>query len=38
VLLPHVGSTTVETREAMGDLQLANVRRHSGKPVLIGVV
>jgi lactate dehydrogenase-like 2-hydroxyacid dehydrogenase len=35
VLFPHVGSATVETRKAMGDLQIENLRRHfSGKPVL----
>jgi lactate dehydrogenase-like 2-hydroxyacid dehydrogenase len=35
VLFPHVGSATVETRKAMGDLQVENLRRHfAGKPVL----
>jgi lactate dehydrogenase-like 2-hydroxyacid dehydrogenase len=35
VLFPHVGSATVETRKAMGDLQIENLRRHfAGKPVL----
>ena len=39
VLLPHVGSATVETRKAMGDLQVENLRRHfSGQPVLTRVV
>jgi len=34
VLFPHVGSATVETRKAMGDLQVENLRLHfSGKPV-----
>jgi lactate dehydrogenase-like 2-hydroxyacid dehydrogenase len=34
VLLPHVGSATVETRKAMGDLQVENLRLHfAGKPV-----
>jgi len=35
VLFPHVASATVETRKAMGDLQIENLRRHfAGKPVL----
>jgi hydroxypyruvate reductase len=39
VLFPHVASATVETRKAMGDLQVENLRRHfSGKPVLTRVV
>ena len=39
VLLPHVGSATVETRKAMGELQIENLRRHfAGKPVLARVV
>ena len=39
VLLPHVGSATVETRKAMGDLQIENLRRHfSGQQVLTRVV
>ncbi|MDA8109974.1 MAG: 2-hydroxyacid dehydrogenase [Betaproteobacteria bacterium] len=39
VLLPHVGSATVETRTAMGNLQVENLRRHfAGKPVLTRVV
>jgi len=39
VLLPHVGSATVETRKAMGDLQIENLRRHfAGQPVLSRVV
>mgnify|MGYP003445048061 CR=1 FL=1 len=34
VLFPHVGSATVETRTAMGDLQVENLRLHfSGKAV-----
>lgn len=34
VLFPHVGSATAETRKAMGDLQIENLRLHfSGKPV-----
>ena len=34
VLFPHVGSATVETRKAMGDLQVENLRLHfAGKPV-----
>lgn len=39
VLFPHVGSATVETRKAMGDLQIENLRLHfSGKPVAARVV
>jgi lactate dehydrogenase-like 2-hydroxyacid dehydrogenase len=39
VLLPHVASATMETRKAMGDLQIENLRRHfSGRPVLTRVV
>jgi lactate dehydrogenase-like 2-hydroxyacid dehydrogenase len=39
VLLPHVGSATVETRKAMGDLQVENLRLHfAGKPVKTRVV
>lgn len=39
VLFPHVGSATVETRTAMGDLQIENLRLHfSGKPVRTRVV
>jgi hydroxypyruvate reductase len=39
VLFPHVASATVETRKAMGDLQVENLRRHfAGKPVLTRVV
>lgn len=38
VLLPHVGSATVETRKAMGELQIENLRRHfAGQPVLTRV-
>lgn len=39
VLFPHVGSATVETRKAMGDRQIENLRRHfAGKPVISRVV
>jgi lactate dehydrogenase-like 2-hydroxyacid dehydrogenase len=39
VLFPHVGSATVETRKAMGDLQIENLRLHfAGKPVRTRVV
>jgi lactate dehydrogenase-like 2-hydroxyacid dehydrogenase len=39
VLLPHVGSATVETRTAMGNLQVDNLLAHfAGKPVLTRVV
>jgi lactate dehydrogenase-like 2-hydroxyacid dehydrogenase len=39
VILPHVGSATNETRGAMGDLQVENLRLHfAGKPVLTRVV
>ncbi len=39
VLLPHVGSATVETRTAMGNLQVDNLVAHfAGKPVLTRVV
>ncbi len=39
VLFPPVASATVETRKAMGDLQIENLRRHfAGKPVLTRVV
>jgi hypothetical protein len=38
VLQPHVGSATHETRKAMGDLTVDNLRAHfSGKPVLMPV-
>ncbi|HEY5292452.1 MAG TPA: 2-hydroxyacid dehydrogenase [Burkholderiales bacterium] len=38
VLQPHVGSSTHETREAMGDLAVDNLRAHfSGKPILTPV-
>jgi len=34
VLYPHVASATVETRKAMGDLQVENLHLHfAGKPV-----
>jgi lactate dehydrogenase-like 2-hydroxyacid dehydrogenase len=39
VLFPHVGSATTETRKAMGDLQIENLRLHfGGKPVKTRVV
>jgi hydroxypyruvate reductase len=39
VLFPHVGSATVETRKAMGDLQVENLRLHfAGKPVKTRIV
>ena len=39
VLFPHVGSATVETRKAMGELQIENLRLHFGrKPVATRVV
>jgi len=39
VLFPHVGSATAETRKAMGDLQIENLRLHfAGKPVRTRVV
>ncbi len=39
VLFPHVASATLETRKAMGDLQIENLRLHfSGKPVRTRVV
>lgn len=39
VVYPHVGSSTNETRLAMGMLQVENLRAHfSGKPVLTRVV
>ncbi|HEX7053679.1 MAG TPA: 2-hydroxyacid dehydrogenase [Burkholderiales bacterium] len=39
VLFPHVGSATQETRKAMGDLQIENLRLHfAGKPVKTRVV
>ena len=39
VVLPHVGSATVETRTAMGNLQIENLRLHfAGKPVATRVV
>jgi len=39
VVLPHVGSATVETRTAMGNLQIENLRLHfSGKPVATRVI
>jgi hydroxypyruvate reductase len=39
VLFPHVGSATVETRNAMGERQIENLRRHfAGRPVLSRVV
>jgi lactate dehydrogenase-like 2-hydroxyacid dehydrogenase len=39
VIFPHVASATVETRKAMGDLQIENLRLHfAGKPVKTRVV
>ena len=39
VLFPHVGSATAETRKAMGDCQIENLRRHfAGKPLVSRVV
>ncbi len=39
VLFPHVASATVETRKAMGELQIENLRRHfAGQPVVARVV
>ncbi len=39
VLLPHVASATVETRTAMGQLQIDNLRAHfAGRPLLTRVV
>jgi len=39
VLLPHVASATMETRTAMGNLQIENLRAHfAGKPLLTRVV
>jgi lactate dehydrogenase-like 2-hydroxyacid dehydrogenase len=39
VLFPHVASATLETRKAMGDLQIENLRLHfAGKPVRTRVV
>ena len=39
VLQPHVGSATHETRKAMGDLTVDNLRAHfAGKPALTPVV
>jgi hydroxypyruvate reductase len=39
VIFPHVASATVETRKAMGDLQIENLRRHfAGQPVVTRVV
>ncbi|KAL1199380.1 Glyoxylate/hydroxypyruvate reductase A HPR2 [Cardamine amara subsp. amara] len=39
VLLPHVGSGTVETRNAMADLVVGNLEAHfTGKPLLTPVV
>src|SRR5438477_9618388 len=39
VLFPHVGSATIETRKAMGDLQIENLRLHfAGQPVKTRVV
>jgi lactate dehydrogenase-like 2-hydroxyacid dehydrogenase len=38
VLLPHIGSATVETRTIMGEIVLANLEAHfSGKPLITPV-
>jgi len=38
VLVPHIGSATGQTRQAMADLAFANVREHlAGRPVLTPV-
>ena len=38
VLLPHIGSATVETRKAMGQLVIDNILAHfDGKPLLTEV-
>ncbi|MBU6235484.1 MAG: 2-hydroxyacid dehydrogenase [Alphaproteobacteria bacterium] len=38
VLLPHIGSATVETRTIMGEIVLANLESHfSGKPLITKV-
>ncbi len=39
VLTPHVASATIETRKAMGDLQIENLHLHfAGKPVKTPVI
>lgn len=38
VLLPHVASGTVETRKAMADLVVENLRAHLGKKPLLTLV
>ncbi|KQT52771.1 MULTISPECIES: 2-hydroxyacid dehydrogenase [unclassified Aureimonas] len=39
VLAPHIGSNTVETRKAMGDLVLANLEAHfAGRPMPTALV
>jgi lactate dehydrogenase-like 2-hydroxyacid dehydrogenase len=39
VLLPHIGTATVETRRAMGQLALDNLKAHfAGKPLLTPVI
>jgi len=39
VLLPHVGTATVETRKAMADLVVGNLEAHfSNKPLLTPLV
>ena len=39
VLLPHVGTSTVETEDAMADLVVANLEAHfSKKPLVTPVV
>jgi len=38
VLLPHIGSATIETRTIMGEIVLANLQAHfSGKPLITPV-
>ena len=39
ILQPHIGSATVETRQAMGDLVIENLALHfSGQPVITQIV
>lgn len=39
VLLPHIGSATIETRTVMGEIVLANLEAHfAGKPLITPVV
>ena len=38
VLVPHIGSATGQTRQAMADLAFGNLREHfAGRPVLTPV-